>query len=55
MMSKHGFTNLHKESIKRKSRTVVSLKNKTTAKKLKAQINDYFVENCQSLGTESVI
>lgn len=43
------------ESFKRKSRTVVSLKNKTTAKKLKAQINDYFVENCQSLGTESVI
>lgn len=43
------------ESIKRKSRTVVSLKNKTTAKKMKAHINDYFVENCQSIGTESVI
>lgn len=43
------------ESTNRKSRTVLSLKNKTTAKKLKAQINDYFVENCQSLGTASVI
>lgn len=43
------------ESSKRKSRTAISIKNKTTLKKNKTLIDDYFIESCQSLGTASVI
>lgn len=43
------------ESIKRKARTVFEAKNKTTLKKNKALVNDYFEENCQSVGTASII
>ena len=43
------------ESYKRKDRTTLSVKNKTTLKKNKDIISEYFIENCQSLGTASVI
>ncbi len=43
------------ESIKRKERTAFEAKNKTTLKKNKDLIDDYFEENCQSIGTASVI
>ena len=43
------------ESNKRKDRTTLSIKNKTVKKKNKEVISEYFVENCQSLGTKSVI
>lgn len=43
------------ESIKRKKRTALSTKNKTTLKKNKSLISDYFEENCQSVGTASII
>ena len=43
------------ESNKRKGRTVISVKNKTTLKKNKSSIDEYFIENCQSLGTASII
>lgn len=43
------------ESQKRKSRTAVSIKNKTTKKKVGATISEYFKESCQSVGTSSVI
>lgn len=43
------------ESSKRKSRTAISVKNKTELKKHKALIDEYFIENCQSIGTASII
>ena len=43
------------ESIKRKNRTTFEAKNKTILKKNKALIDDYFEENCQSVGTASII
>ena len=43
------------ESAKRKQRTAFETKNKTVLKKNKALIDDYFEENCQSVGTASVI
>jgi len=38
-----------------KKRTAFEAKNKTTLKKNKALIDDYFEENCQSVGTASII
>lgn len=43
------------ESIKRRNRTVLEVKNKTFAKQNKPLIDEYFKENCQSVGTQSVI
>lgn len=43
------------ESRKRKERTAFEAKNKTTLKKNKSLIDSYFEENCQSLGTASII
>lgn len=43
------------ESAKRSKRTAFSAKNKTTLKKNKQLVSEYFVENCQSVGTASVI
>lgn len=43
------------ESAKRKLRTAFEAKNKTTLKKNKSLIDDYFQENCQSVGTASII
>lgn len=43
------------ESKARSTRTSLSVKNKTELKKNKKLIDSYFVENCQSLGTKSVI
>ena len=43
------------ESIKRKNRTTFEAKNKTTLKKNKLLIDSYFEENCQSVGTASII
>lgn len=43
------------ESKARSTRTSLSVKNKTELKKNKKLIDSYFVENCQSLGTKSII
>lgn len=43
------------ESSKRASRTTISFKNKTTKKKMSVEASGYFKENCQSVGTASVI
>ena len=43
------------ESAKRSTRTVVSVKNKTEMKKNKVLVSEYFKEECQSVGTASVI
>ncbi len=43
------------ESNARSSRTAFSAKNKTTLKKNKELVSEYFVENCQSVGGASVI
>ena len=43
------------ESSKRASRTTLSFKNKTTKKKMSVEASEYFNENCQSVGTASVI
>lgn len=43
------------ESNARSNRTTISFKNKTTKKNMGGYVTDYFVENCQSIGTESVI
>lgn len=43
------------ESKARSTRTAFSAKNKTTLKKNKELVSEYFVENCQSIGTASVI
>lgn len=43
------------ESSKRASRTTLSFKNKTTKKKMGVEASEYFKENCQSVGTASVI
>ncbi len=43
------------ESSKRKNRTALSIKNKTAIKKNKSLLNSYFREQCQSIGTASII
>lgn len=43
------------ESQKRASRTVFTAKNKTTLKKVKATVNEYFKEECQSVGSGNLI
>lgn len=43
------------ESATRAHRTALSFKNKTTQKRMRDKASDYFVENCQSVGTASVI
>lgn len=43
------------ESPKRKKRTALSFKNKTTQKKMSEKTNEYFISNCQSVGTASII
>lgn len=43
------------ESVKRKKRTAFEFKNKTTSKKHKKLVDSYFEENCQSVGSASVI
>lgn len=43
------------ESAKRKERTAFEAKNKTTLKKNKKLVDNYFEENCQSVGTASII
>lgn len=43
------------ESQKRKERTAFEAKNKTTLNKNKKLVNEYFEENCQSVGAASVI
>lgn len=43
------------ESNARASRTAFSFKNKTTRKQMQSVVNEYFVENCQSIGTASII
>lgn len=43
------------EGASRSTRTPISFKNKTTQKKLAKDVTPYFVENCQSVGTASVI
>ncbi|VBB45199.1 conserved hypothetical protein [uncultured Paludibacter sp.] len=43
------------ESQSRKMRTTIEVKNKTILKKNKVLFNSYFEENCQSIGTQSII
>lgn len=43
------------ESSKRKNRTAFEAKNKTTLNKNKGLVDSYFSENCQAIGTASVI
>ena len=43
------------ESQKRRTRTTLSFKNKTAKKKMSETVGEYFKENCQSIGTASVI
>lgn len=43
------------ESAKRADRTALSYKNKTTRKKMRGTASEYFTENCQSVGTASII
>lgn len=43
------------ESPKRSHRTSLSFKNKTTQKLMRDKVIEYFLDNCQSLGTASVI
>lgn len=43
------------ESYKRSTRTTISVKNKTEMKRNKSVISEYFKEECQSVGTASVI
>ena len=43
------------ESKARETRTAISIKNKTNLNKNKELITKYFVENCQSIGTKSII
>ena len=43
------------ESKARSTRTALVFKNKTTMKKLKADVKDYFLDKCQSVGGESKI
>ena len=43
------------ESAARSSRTAISFKNKTTKKRKAKAVGQYFIENCQSVGTASVI
>lgn len=43
------------ESFKRRTRTAFEIKNKTLLKRNKALINEYFTENCQSIGAAGII
>ena len=43
------------ESASRAKRTTISFKNKTTKKRMAQAVGSYFIENCQSVGTVSVI
>lgn len=43
------------ESQSRSQRTAISLKNKTLMKQNKELVSEYFRENCQSIGTKSII
>lgn len=43
------------ESQKRAKRTVLSLKNKRIKKKLQTEASEYFLDKCQSIGTQSII
>lgn len=43
------------ESAARASRTALSFKNKNLKKQMRDNVSEYFVENCQSVGTASVI
>lgn len=43
------------ESQKRATRTIFSFKNKSVAKKLKADVSEYFLDKCQSVGGGSKI
>lgn len=43
------------ESQKRAKRTVLSLKNKRIKKKLQTEVSEYFIDKCQSIGTQSII
>lgn len=44
-----------KESVSRRGRTAISVKNKTILRQNKQLVSEYFRENCQSVGTKSVI
>lgn len=44
-----------KESVSRSGRTAISVKNKTILRQNKQLVSEYFRENCQSVGTKSVI
>lgn len=43
------------EGAARSTRTSISYRNKTTQKRMSANVGEYFVESCQSVGTASVI
>lgn len=43
------------ESVKRRVRTAISMKNKTVAKQNRATVSEYFREECQSVGSKSII
>lgn len=43
------------ESQKRANRTVFTYKNKTTMKRIKSDVKDYFLDKCQSIGSKSSI
>lgn len=43
------------ESVARRKRTAFSYKNKTTRRQMAKDVTPYFVENCQSVGTASII
>lgn len=43
------------ESIKRRKWTAIGMKNKTVAKQNGATVSEYFREECQSIGTKSII
>lgn len=43
------------ESTKRKTRTALSMKNKTVAKQNRDTVSEYFREECQSIGGKSII
>lgn len=43
------------ESQKRAKRTVLSLKNKRIKKKLQTEVSEYFIDKCQSIGSQSII
>lgn len=43
------------ESTKRRNRTAISMKNKTVAKQNRTTVSEYFREECQSIGSKSII